>query len=501
MTKTDLPNDVEKCQDMILELFAKLQEKDGRIEDLIHRMNQLLRDKFGSKAERFDPGQLLLFSELASVDAQAQEVVAAKQVEAGATERPGHGRRKPDRQLPRRREEYTLSGTDLQCPECGSERTKFGEEISEQYDYVPASVCVIEHVRFKYSCKPCQGNVVLAPVPHKVVGKGSASAGMLAYVATSKFADHQPLNRLEGIFKREGAHISRSTLCDWIAATALILTPLWQRMKDRVLESRVIWTDDTPVKVQDRHHERNIRQGRAWVYLGDQRNPFTIFEFTDSRKRDGPKSFLDNFRGYLQADAFAGYDCIYAGGEVLEVACMAHARRKFYDCLSSDKRLAEEALAMIHELYEIEKNGKSLSDEGRRKLRLSKAAPLLNKLCGWLRSNRITTLPKSPLGKAITYATNNWRALCRYICDGELSIDNNASERALRPVAIGRKNWLFAGSEEGGRNAAIISSFVQTCKQKNLNPRIYLKDVLTRLTATPDVDLDELLPGNWVPLT
>lgn len=180
---------------------------------------------------------------------------------------------------------------------------------------------------------------------------------------------------------------------------------------------------------------------------------------------------------------------------------MAHARRKFYDCLGTDKRAAEEVVAMINELYKIERDGKSLSNEGRKKLRHAKAAPLLHKICVWLRTNRMTALPKSPMGKAVTYATNNWRALCRYLADGELSIDNNASERALRPVAVGRKNWLFAGSEEGGRNAAIISSFIQTCKHKNLNPRIYFEDVLMRLKSNEDVDLDELLPGNWVPST
>lgn len=499
MTKTDLPSDVDKCQDLILELFAKLQEKETRIEDLLQRMNQLLRDRFGSKAERFDPGQLLLFAELKAAQDAAPSAVQVRQSTQPATD--SHGRRQANKLLPRRREEYTLSGAELECPECGAERTKFGEEISEQYDYVPASVCVIQHVRFKYKCTPCQGNFVVAPAPKKVIDKGSASAGMLAYVATSKFADHQPLNRLEGIFKRDGAQIARSTMCDWIALTASILKPLWEHMRERILESRIIWTDDTPVKVQDREHAKNIRQGRLWVYLGDQRNPFTIFEFTDSRKRDGPETFLRNFKGFLQADAFAGYDCIYAGGEVLEVACMAHARRKFYDCLSSDRRAAEEMLSMIGELYTIERDGKSLSDEGRRKLRRAKAAPVLHKMCVWLRTNRMTTLPKSPLGKAITYATNNWRALCRYVADGELSIDNNASERAIRPVAVGRKNWLFAGSDEGGRNAAIIASFIQTCKQKNLNPRIYLKDVLTRLTSGEAVDLGELLPGTWVPST
>lgn len=491
----EIPEDLQTCQEMIKQLMQKLAEKDGKIEDLLHLMNNLLRGKYGSKAETFDAGQLLLFAQAAIVEAQMPELSPIQTTTVPS----GHGRSKPPKQLPRRRIEYTMEPSELQCPECGKIREKIGEAVSEQYDYVPSSVCVVEHARSKYACRNCEGHVITAEAPAKPIDKGLAGAGMLAYVSTSKFADHLPLNRLENIFQRQGANIARSTMCDWIAATASILRPVYDLMKQRVLQSRVIWTDDTPVKLQDREHEKNIREARIWVYLGDEKNKFTVYDFTPTRKRDGPKQFLEKYSGYLQADAFAGYDCLYAGGTVIEVACMAHARRKFYDCLGSDKTAAEHVLELIQELYKIERDGALLSADGRKNLRLRRSAPLLNKMKVWLRTNQVYALPKSPLGKAIAYAMNNWRALCHFVSDGELTIDNNSSERAMRPIAIGRKNWLFAGSKEGGRNAAVIASFIATCKQFKLNPQVYLTDVITRLSATTEPNLEELLPGNWVP--
>lgn len=493
-----IPTDVAELQGMVRQLIGQLERRDAQIHDLMQRMNSLLRDKFGKKAETFDPAQLVLFAELAAIS-PVEQATPAILADGSAGKKPGHARRKPAEELPRQRREYMIPQEKLACPECGEARTKCGEDVTEQYDYVPASVRVVEHARFKYACKPCQGHVVLADGPNKPVEKGLATTGMLAHVATSKFADHLPLHRLEGIFKRHGAKIARSTMCDWIALTANMLEPLYERMKQRVLGSRVIWTDDTPIKMQDRLHDKNIREARVWVYLGDAKNAFTVFDFTDSRRRDGPVKFLGDWKGYLQADAFAGYDCIFACGDVLEVACMAHARRKFFDSLPSDKKDAEEVLAVIQKLYDVERDCKDMSPADRREQRLKRSAPLLHLMHAWLNRQKLVSLPKSPLGKAITYALNNWRALCRYLVDGELSIDNNASENALRPVALGRKNWLFAGSREGGRNAAIITSFIRSCKQHGINPQVYLADVLTRLSASGAADLDELLPGTWLP--
>jgi len=318
---------------------------------------------------------------------------------------------------------------------------------------------------------------------------------MLAYVATSKFADHLPLNRLEGIFRRDGAEISRSTMCDWMAFTADLLEPLYSMMKEKILQSDVIWTDDTPVKMQDRQDPRNMRTARVWVYATSSH---TLFDFTESRKRDGPVSFLEGFDGYLQADAFAGYDCIYAGGRVREAACMAHARRKYFDALKSNSTSAAKALKLIQELYAIEKSIAWLSDEEKQVVRQRDSVPLLNDFKIWLDEQKLVTLPKSPLGKAIAYTLNNWSALNTFTSYGALSIDNNRSERALRGMAVGRKNWLFMGSSKGGKTAAIITSFIATCKQHDVNPRAYLEDVLTKLTAGEE-NLERLLPDVWQP--
>ena len=496
-----LPDDSKVLKEHIAELYKLFDEqmgkRDAKIEQLTQQVQLLLRARYGKKAETFTAGQLTLFeSAQAPAATEATEEATTETASAGKK----HGRGKPSKTLPRKRIVYEIPQAELACPDCGDTRKQFGEETSEQYDYVPSSICVIEHVRCKYACSKCQGHVVIADAGRKPIEKGLAASGMLAYVATSKLADHQPLHRLEGIFKRQGADISRSTMSDWVAASASIILPLYEYMKERVLKSRIVWTDDTPVKLQDRDDERNMREARIWVYIGDKENKFTVYDFTDSRKRDGPKNFLSNFKGYLQADAFTGYDCIYAAGNVREVACMAHARRKFFDSQSSDQVAATEALSMIRTLYAIEKEAAELTPEERRKLRLKKAAPKLALFKRWLNRQRLTSLPKSPLGKAVTYALNNWKALCRYLCDGELSIDNNPSERALRAVAIGRKNWLFAGSREGGKNAAILSSLIATCKQYNVNPQQYLTDILNRL-ASGERDFEKLLPGTWVSAT
>lgn len=498
MTPVDqLPEDTKILKELIADLFDRLQKKEGEAEQLRHQLQVLLRSRYGRKAETIGLGQLMLFE-------QANEPVEATEAKAGIeqkteAETKKHGRRKLACELPRKRVIYELDQEQLACPDCGDTRRQIGEEASEQYDYIPASVTVIEHVRCKYACPKCEGHVVIARGPNKPVEKGSAAAGMLAYIATSKFADHLPLHRLEGIFKRQGAIIARSTMCDWMAATAAIVQPVYECMKQRVLNSKIIWTDDTPVKLQDRDDERNMREARIWVYIGDRENKFTVYDFTDSRRRDGPKAFLSGFKGYLQADAFAGYNCVYIDGKVLEVACMAHARRKFYECLNSDARDASEILAMIQELYRIERNATDLDVEERRKMRLAESAPILYKMKRWLIQKKICSLPKSPLGKAITYALNNWKALCRYLKDGELTIDNNRSERAMRTIAVGRKNWLFAGSKEGGKNAAIISSLIATCKEHKINPQQYLLDVLTRLSSG-ETDLAKLLPDDWAPV-
>jgi transposase len=400
-------------------------------------------------------------------------------------------------------------------------RHVIGRETSEQLEFVPAKLTVIEHVRLKYACRACEQEaaeggpqIATAEKPLSPIEKGLAAPGLLAYVMVSKYGDHLPLHRLERILQRHGIEIARSTMCDWAAQCAKLLGPLHDRMVSRVRASKVIHTDDTPVNVLDRGLNQG-RTGRFWVYLGDKGHPYTVFTYTPSRSRDGPMKFLKDWgreeRVYLQADAFGGYDGIYAGeagGKVTEVACWAHACRKFYEARTSDAAASTQALAYIRLLYDVEDEAKKAAEQNqtdlaseRHRLRQELAVPRLQQFKTWLESQQAQhggpVLPKSPMGQVILYAMNQWDALCVYTTDGDLSIDNNAAENALRRVAIGRKNWLFCGSDNGGHTAAVLFSLIATCQRHKVDPFAYLRDVLTRIAATPVSQLDPFLPDQW----
>jgi transposase len=344
--------------------------------------------------------------------------------------------------------------------------------------------------------------IVSAPRPAPPIAKGLPGPGLLAHLIVSKFVDHLPLYRLERIYERQGYLIPRSTLCDWLAACARALAPLYACLVARVLQSRVIHTDDTPVQIQDPPPE-TAKEGRLWVYLGDADHPYNVFDFTPNRKRDGPQQFLANYQGYLQADAFSGYDRLYlpAPGEgtarIIEVACHAHARRKFHEARGSDAARSHQALAYYSQLYEIERRAKEFDDDQRRAARQDLAVPILEQFCAWLETQQRDVLPKSPMADAIGYALNQWTALVRYTEVGYLAIDNNVAEREMKRVAIGRKNWLFVGSVRGGHTAATLMSFTATCLRLKIEPWAYLQDVLTRLPTTPADELQNLLPDHW----
>jgi hypothetical protein len=328
----------------------------------------------------------------------------------------------------------------------------------------------------------------------------SPGPGLLAHTVLSKYGDHAPLYRQEDVHARYGIILRRSTLCDWIAAAADLAEPLYRRMCELVLDSRIIWTDDTPVKLLDPVLGR-ARTARFWTYLGDARHPYTVYDFTDSRARDGPRSFLKEFSGYLQADAYGGYDGIYASGRVVEVACWAHARRKWHEARTTDPPRAHHALALIQRLFEIEEDCRNVVPEVRRAARQERAVPLLAEFRAWLDSGCADCLPKSPIGQAATYALNQWNALVRYCEDGELTIDNNASERAVKIPALGRKNWLFVATRTGGRRAAILFGLVASCKTNQVEPWAYLRDLFSRLTSLPEnspENLDPLMPHCWL---
>ena len=520
------------------EFIEQLRQRDHTIDGLQHRLQYLLRRLFGRSAEKVDPNQLLLFNEL--LNTLAPETPAPQP----ATESPescdspkptnGHGRRRLPANLEREQIVHDLPEEEKSCPCCGKMRHVIGRETSEQLDYVPAKVKVLEHVRLKYACPDCEKNaaeggpqITIAEKPLSPIEKGLAAPGLLSYVIVSKYGDHLPLYRLEKILDRHGIQIARSTMCDWMAQCAEVLDPLYRKMIAEVLGSEVIHTDDTPVDVQDRSLDQT-RTGRFWDYLGDYSHPQTVFMYTPSRSRDGPMQFLKDWgkdqRVYLQADAFGGYDGIYlgkAGGQVKEVACWAHARRYCYEARKSDAAASTKALAYIKLLYNVEKQAKEAAEQSdidpvadadriyellvaeRYRLRQQFSVERLQQFKTWLESQQAANggpiLPKSPMGQAITYATNQWEALCIYTTDGRLNIDNNAAENALRRVAVGRKNWLFCGSDNGGHTAAVLFSLIATCERHKVNPFTYLRDVLTRVAATPISQLDQLLPHRWQP--
>ena len=487
---------------------------------------------YGRSSEKIDPKQMALFveklDELNSQNAPDDQAPDDQSDRTGRPKSSAHGRRKLPADLPRRYEIHDLDESDKPCPCCGKMRMLIGREVSEQLDYVPARVTVIEHIRLKYACGACEASaaeggpqIATALKPLAPIEKGLAAPGLLAHVIVSKYADHLPLHRLEGIFKRYDIDLARSTLCDWMRQSADALRPLHDEMVRDVLRSKVIHTDDTPVDVQDKSLGKT-RTGRFWVYLGDQRHAQTVFDYTPSRNRDGPMKFLAGWgadeKRFLQADAFGGYDGIYAGdagGDVTEAACWAHARRKFYDARTSDPAGGARALAHIRLLYDVETKAKrqfGAQEPGdnaqplsaiRLRLRQAESTPRLAEFKTWLEGRSVSAggpvLPKSPIGQAVGYALNQWTALTVYATDGDLNIDNNPAENALRRIAVGRKNWLFVGSDRGGMTAAVLFSFIATCQRHRLEPWAYLRDVLARIASWPHNRLSELTPQNWRP--
>jgi transposase len=511
-----LPDEVATLKAMVAQRDAQLSEQQSTIaqlkrtnDGLTHRMELLLRRLYGRSSERLDASQLLLFGQtVAGQDAQADKPTDENasaphpsRQRNGRGHFRGHGRRPLPEDLPRHRIEHPLDAAELVCPCCGDPRRRIGEWISEQLEYTPASFFVLQHVRGKYACKQCEeGGVATAETAsEQVIGQGLPGPGLVAHVITSKYCDHLPLYRQEQMFTRHGVAIARSTMCGWLKEAAKLIEPLHGLMCERIRQSKVIHTDDTPLPVQQKGRGKT-KTGRLWVYLGDTHHPYTIYEYTPTRERDGPMNWLKHFTGYLQADAFGGYDGIYArsgGGDVIEVACWAHARRKFYDARLSDPARAHHAMGLIRQLYDIEARAESMAANERHALRQREAVGVLDALEAWLKQEQDAALPKAPISQAIQYAMNHWDALRRYTTDGDLAIDNNIAERAIRPLAIGRKNYLFAGNDGGGRTAAILYSLIASAKRHELDPFAYLRDVLARIGSTPLSELDQFLPNRW----
>jgi len=497
----DLPSDLAGCHALIAELLSELDVRDRKVRQLQHQVEQLLRWRYGPKREKVDENQLF-FEALRLVGTGMPPAPPADPEPAAAApavRRKGHGRRGLPADLPRKRIVYDLPEDQRHCPHCAKSLQRIGEEVSERLEYVPASLSVIEEVCPKYAC-PDGCTVVTAQKPMAPIEKGLPGPGLLAHVAVSKYGDHLPLARQEGMFRRLGVELVRSTMCDWMRRGAELLKPLYVLMKQRTLASKAVQTDDTPVPVFDPQCTRT-RTGRTWSYVGDAAHPYTVYDYTPTRCGEGPAAFLEDFDGYLQADAYAGYDAIFADQtrHVFEVACWAHARRKFYEAQSSDLMRAIIMLAYVRLLYDVEREAKDQrwTGEPRRVLRQAKSRPILADIEAYLRREQPQVLPKSPIAEAIGYVLGNWTALMRYTEDGDLEIDNNGAERSLRGIAVGRKNWLFYGSDNGGHTAAILTSFIATCKRLRLDPFAYLRDIFEHISAHPANRLAELLPDQW----
>ncbi len=483
--------------DETADAYAKLQQEHTA---KLGELAWYKRWVHGQRRERFAEaeGQQHLFELTCDNDSEETAADSAEPRQEVA----GHTRRRRRRELdlshlPHHRHELDLSPQEKVCSCCGREKDRIGEDITRILEHVPAKLEVHEHVRPKYACRYCKNGVSSPPPPQRPIARGIAGPGLISQIVVSKFGDHLPLYRQEDIFVRHGLHIARSTLCDWVSAAAELLKPLYELQRQRVLQSSVMWTDDTPVKVLV-GGEEGSRQGRFWTYIGDEQHPYSVYDFTLSRSRDGPQQFLQTFRGYLHADAYAGYDAIYLGSDsgIVEVACWAHARRKFFDARHNYPREAHQVLEWIQQLYDIEDRAGPLPVTARYELRHLEADPVLDKLEAYLATLADRVLPKSALAKAVNYARNQWEALRRYTTDGRLTIDNNVSERTLRHQAIGRKNWLFLGSENAGPRAAVLYTILTGAKRHRIEPWAYVRELLVRLHAD-DSQIEELLPDRW----
>lgn len=507
-----LPRDAETLRKIVVDLAEQLDRSLTEQNKYQSLLRELLEAQRNRKSEQLSKEQLALFEtawlarsadaeSTAGEDDDALPGDPAAESKADQTSKQKRGGRQPlARHLKRERIVHDLAEAEKHCGGCGKDLRLIAEETSERYEYIPASMKVIQDVCLKYACE-C--TVKTATKPPQPIEKSTAGASLLAQVIVAKWADHQPLHRQEKMFERHGIDISRKTMGGWVAQCADLLDPLYQLMKKEVLSSKVIGTDDTSVKVLDRKLSF-ARIGRVWPYVGDAHHPVIVYDYTPTRSRAGPAKFLEGYKGYLQADAYSVYDAFFKPERgMTEVGCWMHARRYLFKALESDESHMGPALHLIARLYAVEERARalSLSAEQRLALRQRVSARLLGQLHQYLLELRPQVLPKSPSGAAVRYALNQWEALTRFLEDGELEIDNGATERANRDIALGRGNWTFFGSDGGGKTAAVLRSFIASCKRCGVEPFAWFRDVLSRIPAHSITRLNALLPHNWKPTT
>ena len=485
---------------------AKVRDQALQIEQLKHRIAKLQHERFGQSSERralIDQLELQLFElEEAQAEAEtAQEIAAPQSVIVPSFERRKPSRRPLPEHLPRERVVYPMPSA---CPCCGGALHKLGEDVTEILELVPRQWKVIQHVREKHSCRSCE-KITQPPAPSHPIARGRAGPGLLAHVLFAKYGLHLPLTRQSATYAREGIALDVSTLADWVGASAATLMPLVEVVRAHVFAAERLHADDTTVPVLD---VGRTRIGRLWTYVRDDRPfagadpPAAAYFYSPDRRGEHPEAHVASWAGLMQADAYTGYDRLYAAGRnpgpIVEAACWAHARRKLFDLARLTKApIAIEAVARIDALFALERDINGLSPDERRKVRQERSRPRVEALGVWLRQQHARLSPHGKVAKAIAYSLNAWDALVRFLDDGRLCMTNNAAERALRCIAVGRNNWTFAGSDAGGRRAAAIFTLIETAKLNDVDPQAWLTDVLARLQDHPARRIAELLPWNW----
>ena len=489
-----------QMRELLGRVMGDLRHKQAIIDKLTHENAVLKRLKFAAQSERFNPEQRSLLEE--SLDADLQAVAEELEQLAPPAADKSPAKQQPKRQplpahLPRREIRHDPESTTCAC---GCQLKRIGEDVSEKLDYVPGSFTVERHIRGKWACAQCE-KIVQEPVEPHVLDKGIPTAGLLAHVSVAKYTDHQPLYRLEPIFGRAGFPIPRSTLAQWVGTCGVRLQPLVDALKAVVLRHGVLHADETPVQMLKPGNGKTHR-AYLWAYAAGAFEDLkaVVYDFCESRAGVHAREFLGDWQGTLVCDAYAGYKEGFKSGQIIEAGCLAHARRKFFDLHVANKsQIAGFALEQFAKVYEIERQVKNLPAEERKTARQQQTKPVLDALREWMLLQRQKVPGNSAISKALDYSLNRWAALTRFVDDGQLPVDNNWVENRIRPVALGRANWLFAGSLRAGERAAAIMSLIQSARMNGHDPYEYLKDVLTRLPTHKASQIEELLPHRWQP--